>query len=98
MKETYINSSEDHRFEIHPQNPYIRRAPKDLVIMWFPTSLMSILTLAAASPMGSLQRRVNKEVLFGTNQAFTLQPSNSPVVSLWGGVQTYFQGDGNFVV
>ena len=66
--------------------------------MWFPTTLLPILTLAAASPMGSIQRRANKEVLFGTNQAFTLQPSNSPVVSLWGGVETYFQGDGNFVV
>lgn len=48
--------------------------------------------------MGSLQRRANKEVSFGTQQAFTLQPSNSPVVSLWGGVESYFQGDGNFVV
>ncbi|CAF9934153.1 MAG: hypothetical protein ALECFALPRED_005868 [Alectoria fallacina] len=66
--------------------------------MWFPTAVLSILTLAAASPMGSLQRRANKEVLFGTQQAFTLKPSNSPVVSLWGGVDTYFQGDGNFVV
>lgn len=86
MKETYINPSEDHLFEIHPQNPSIRRVPRDLVTMWSPTTLMSILTLAAASPMGSLQRRANKEVLFGTNQAFTLQPSNSLVVSLWGGV------------
>lgn len=66
--------------------------------MWFPTALLSILTLAAASPLGSLQRRVNKEVLFNTQQAFTLKPSNSPVVSLLGGVDTYFQGDGNFVV
>lgn len=66
--------------------------------MWFTTTLLSILTLATASPMGSIQRRVNKEVLFNTNQAFTLQPSNSPVVSLWGGIDTYFQGDGNFVV
>ncbi|CAD6565804.1 MAG: hypothetical protein ASARMPRED_007995 [Alectoria sarmentosa] len=60
--------------------------------MWFP-AMLSILTLAAASPLGSLQRRANKEVLFGTQQAFTLKPSNSPVVSLWGGVDTYFQGD-----
>ncbi|KAL9068679.1 MAG: hypothetical protein Q9161_005993 [Pseudevernia consocians] len=66
--------------------------------MWFLTTLLPILTLAAASPMGSIQRRATKEVLFGTNQAFTLQPSNSPVVSLWGGVESYFQGDGNFVV
>ena len=66
--------------------------------MWVPTALLSVLSLAAASPVGSLRRRVNKEVVFGTGQSFTLQPSNSPVVSLWGGVDTYFQGDGNFVV
>lgn len=64
--------------------------------MWFlPT--FSILTLAAASPMGSLERRINKEIIFNTNQAFTLQPSNSPITSL-SGVQSYFQGDGNFVM
>ncbi|KAM0802977.1 hypothetical protein BDR22DRAFT_75863 [Usnea florida] len=67
--------------------------------MRFPTVFLSILALAAASPspMGSLQRRVDKVVRFGTNQAFTLQPSNSPITNLQG-IQSYFQGDGNFVV
>lgn len=64
--------------------------------MWFLPTL-SILTLAAASPIGSLERRINKEISFNTNQAFLLQPSNSPITSL-SGVQSYFQGDGNFVI
>ena len=68
--------------------------------MWFSAPLLSILTLAAPSPspMRSLQRRVNKEAEFGITQAFTMQPSNSPIISLQGGVDTYFQGDGNLVV
>ena len=66
--------------------------------MRFLIVLFSILTLGAASPVGSLQRRVAKEISFSTQQQFVLQPSNTPVASLWGGIQTYFQGDGNLVV
>lgn len=66
--------------------------------MLFLTVFVSILTLGATSPMGGLQRRANKAVLFNTGQSFLLQPSNSPIVSLSGGVDTYFQGDGNLVV
>lgn len=66
--------------------------------MRFSTTLLSILAVAVASPAGSLQRRAIKEVDFGIDQTFTLQPSNSPIVSLVGGIDTYFQGDGNFVV
>ena len=67
--------------------------------MWGPTALLSILTVAvaSASPLGSLQRRVVKEVVFNTGQTFILQPSNTPFISLWAGVDTYFQGDGNLV-
>ena len=69
-----------------------------MVNMRFVTVLFSILTLGAASPVGSLQRRAAKAISFGTQQQFILQPSNTPVVSLWGGIQTYSQGDGNLVV
>ena len=64
-----------------------------------PSVLLWILTLAAASPspMGSLQRRAGKVVQFSIDQQFVMQPSNSPITNLQG-VETYFQGDGNFVV
>ena len=67
--------------------------------MRFPTVFLLILTLATASPspVGPLQRRVDKVVRFGTNQQFIMQPSNNPITNLQG-IQTYFQGDGNFVV
>ena len=60
--------------------------------------LFSILSLASAAPVSSLQRRANKEISFDTQQQFILESSKTPVVSLWGGVKTYFQGDGNLVV
>ena len=66
--------------------------------MRFLTVLFSILTLAAASPVRSLQRRAHKAISFNIQQQFILQPSSTQVVSLWGGVQTYFQGDGNLGV
>ena len=69
--------------------------------MRFPAIFLSMLALAAASPapapMDSLQRRAYKSVQFGTEQQFIMQPSNSPITNLQG-IQTYFQGDGNFVV
>ena len=67
--------------------------------MRFPTVFLLILTLAAASPapMGSLQRRAYETVQLSTDQAFVLRPSTSPITNLQG-IQTYFQGDGNFVV
>ena len=65
---------------------------------WFLTIISSILTQAIASPAGSLQRRANEMISFATQQQFILQPSNTLVISLWRGVQTYIQRDGNFVM
>ena len=56
---------------------------------------LALLTFGFIAAMAATPAEVAR---FGLNQAFTLQPSSQPFVSLRAGVESYFQSDCNFVM